>query len=65
VDIGTDCSVMVVNVNSGTAWSEQDLLELGQLYAVGFPVAHVAKFLMRDLEEVKERVNRARPCPIS
>jgi hypothetical protein len=51
---------MTANLNSCADWSEQDLLELGQLYSVGFPIGHIAKFLGRDLEEVKEQAKALR-----
>lgn len=35
------------------AWSEQELLELGQLSSAGVPIEHVAKFLERDLDDVR------------
>jgi hypothetical protein len=48
---------MSSNPNSGKAWSEMDLTDLGQLRSVGIPVDHIAKFLMRDLEDVSEKAD--------
>ena len=45
------------NPHSGKPWSETDLTDLGQLRSVGIPIDHIAKFLMRDLEDVAEKAD--------
>jgi len=44
-------------------WSEQELIDLGQLYSVGIPIEHVAKFLARDLDEVKTQAQLLKITP--
>jgi hypothetical protein len=47
-------------MNDGTSprpWSEEELIALGQLCSVGVPIEHVAKFLGRDLDEVREQAH--------
>ena len=39
----------------GQPWSEQELIDLGQLCSVGIPIEHVAKFLGRNLDEVERQ----------
>jgi hypothetical protein len=45
------------NPHSGKAWSETDLTDLGHLRSVGIPIDHIAKFLMRDLQDVAEKAD--------
>jgi hypothetical protein len=45
------------NLHSGKAWSETDLTDLGQLRSAGIPIDHIAKFLVRDLEDVAEKAD--------
>jgi hypothetical protein len=37
------------------SWSIQDFIDLGQLRSVRVPIDHIAKFLMRDVEDVEEK----------
>ena len=39
----------------GQPWSEQELIDLGQLSSVGIPIEHIAKFLGRNLDEVERQ----------
>jgi hypothetical protein len=43
--------------NKNSRWAEQELTSLGQLCSVGMPVDHIAKFLRRDLKDVKDRAS--------
>jgi hypothetical protein len=43
--------------NNNLQWSEQELATLGQLSSIGFPIDCIAKFFVRDLDEVRERAS--------
>ena len=47
-------------------WSEEELIDLGQLYSIGIPIEHVAKFLGRNLAEVQRqaRLLNITPAPL-
>ena len=47
---------MIGNSTTKEPWSEDELTELGQLYSVGIPIEHVAKFLGRNLDEAELEV---------
>jgi hypothetical protein len=52
--------------STGEPWSEQELIDLGQLCSVGLPIEHVAKFLERNLDEVREQSQSIKsPRPLS
>jgi hypothetical protein len=53
-----DSVVTIANItNKDAPWSAQELIMLGHLFSIGFPIDHVAKFLQRDLHEVRERIS--------
>ena len=44
------------NLNEGKAWSEMDLVDLGNSWAHGRSVAEIAEFLCRGEQEVQEKI---------
>jgi hypothetical protein len=45
-----------MNANSGTPWSEEEIADLRNSVAHGRPVAELADFLCRDVEEVEVKM---------
>jgi hypothetical protein len=45
-----------MNANSGTPWSEEDHADLRNSFTQGMPVAELADFLCRDVEEVEVKI---------
>jgi hypothetical protein len=52
-----------MNDSTGEPWSEQELIDLGQVCSVGLPIEHVAKFLERGLDEVREQAHSIKITP--
>lgn len=44
------------NINSGKPWSELDLQDLRYCLAAGEPVADIADFLCRNVDEVRAKI---------
>jgi hypothetical protein len=43
------------NLYSGEPWSEMDIIDLERLTGIGVPIEEIADFLMRDVEEVRQK----------
>jgi hypothetical protein len=46
----------VVDVNSGMEWSVMDIADLEHCLRIGTPLPEIASFLMRDEEEVRQKI---------
>ena len=46
---------MAGNLNSGKPWSEMDLADLERALERGYPIELIADFLMRDVEEGRQK----------
>jgi hypothetical protein len=46
----------IPNINSGTPWTAMDVADLEDLLRDRTPVAEIAEFLCRDVEEVEAKI---------
>jgi hypothetical protein len=44
------------HLHSGKFWSEMDITDLKRLADVGVPIEEIADFLLRGVEEVRQKV---------
>jgi hypothetical protein len=44
------------DINAGDPWSETDLADLDELLSDGMPVAEIASYLCRTVEEVERKI---------
>ena len=49
-------AAMMPDVNTGKKWSAMDLEDLRNSLRVGTPIEQIAEFMMRDVEEVREKI---------
>jgi hypothetical protein len=50
----------VMDVNSGMEWSAMDIADLENCLRTGTPLPEIASFLMRDEEEVRQKIEELR-----
>ena len=44
------------DINAGDPWSETDIADLDELLSDGMPVAEIASYLCRTVEEVERKI---------
>jgi hypothetical protein len=50
-------------LHSGERWSEMDITDLKRLADVGVPIEEIADFLLREVEEVRQKMTELNSHP--